>query len=81
MSVKRKMFSRILAILIFAFLLLCFFLADTLVKYSKGGETAADPTLLLLSILVPGGGIAIIGTLMWREWKRLRQQRDYYDDK
>ena len=75
------MFSRILAILIFAFLLLGFFLADTLVKYSKGGETAADHTLLLLSILVLGGGIAIIGTLMWREWKRLRQQRDYYDDK
>ena len=77
---KHKMFSRILIVLAFAVLLLVFFLADTLIRYFKGGEAAADPLLLIISILVLGGGIAVIGVLMWREWRRLRQQRDYFDE-
>lgn len=77
---KRKYFNRIMLVLLAAVILLSVFLADTLIKYFKGSEFAMDPMLLIIFVLISLGSIAVICTLMWREWKRLKQQRDYFDE-
>ncbi len=46
-----------------------YLLFQTVVGYVKGGPEAPSLTLLLVSIVVLGGGAALIGWLTWKAWK------------
>ena len=77
---KHANINRTLIFRLFAIGLLIFFLADTIIKYVRGGDSAPSTVLLLLSILVLGGGIIVIGILTWREWKRMKQEQEYFEE-
>ena len=46
-----------------------YWLMQTVVAYFKGGPDAPSLTLLIISIVVLGGGAALVGWLTWKAWK------------
>ena len=46
-----------------------YWLMQTVVAYFKGGPDAPSLTLLIISIVVLGGGAALVGWLTWKTWK------------
>ena len=46
-----------------------YWLMQTVVAYFKGGPDAPSLTLLIVSIVVLGGGAALVGWLTWKTWK------------
>lgn len=70
-EMKRKLPFRLIAI---GFLL--YMLGEIVVGYLKGGPEAPSQLLLILSIVVMGGGSALVGWLTWRSWKQAKKAEE-----
>ena len=63
-SPKGALTFRILAIGV-----ILYFLADLILAYVKGGESAPSLVLILTATVILGGGAVLVGILTWKAWK------------
>ena len=77
---KHTNFSRTLSLSLFAVGLLLFFLIDTVVRFVRGGESSSNLLYTVLSVILLFGGVIVAAIVAWRQWQKLKREREYFED-
>jgi len=77
---KHRKPESIIVLSLAAIVLVGFFLTDLIVKFFRKSPTALTATELMLIVVILTGVLLILLLLTWRSWRRIKQEREYFDE-
>ena len=77
---KHKKPENIILFSLAAIVLIGFFLTDLIIKFCRHSDGALEQAQFFVSVVILSGFLLILILLTWRNWRRIKQRNEYFDE-